>query len=62
MLGKKIRVEPGLYEQMKRVADEKGYASVDEFAQHVLAQAVAETDEAAVESDVEKRLQGLGYL
>ena len=49
MFGKKIRIEPWLYEQLERAASEKGYASVDEFAAHVL-------EKAAEGVDVDKHL------
>ena len=62
MFGRKVRVRKGLYEELRRVAERRGYSSVEELIVHVLEQAAA--DGRAPESDaaVRERLKGLGYL
>ena len=62
MFGKKIKISKILYEKLRTTAEEKGYSSPEEFALHILEQAVADTDEALSEKEVKKYLQGLGYL
>ena len=62
MLGPKIKVDRELYDRLRQVAGEKGYASVDEFVKDVLEKAASPADEAADEELARKQLQGLGYL
>ncbi len=62
MFGHKVKLSDALYEKLKKVAESRGYASVDEFAAHVLEKAAAEADEQVSEEEVRKRLKGLGYV
>lgn len=62
MFGPKIKIDNGLYEKLKEVAKARGYSSAEEFAVHVLEQAVAGSEEDVSEEEVKKRLQGLGYI
>ena len=62
MFEPKIKVSKALYEKLKAAAEDRGYASVEEFASHVLDAAVAGSDEDTSEEEVRKRMQGLGYL
>ena len=62
MFGSKIKIDNGLYEKLKEVAKARGYSSAEEFAVHVLEQAVAGSEEEVSEEEVKKRLQGLGYV
>lgn len=67
MFSPKIPVGDDLYEKLKKCSETAGYATPEEFAQHVLEKEVerilgggdsAETDEEIIK----KRLQGLGYI
>lgn len=62
MFGPKIRLDKGLYEKIKKLADLAGYSSVEEFAIHALEKEVARLDEAGSEEEIRKRLRGLGYI
>jgi hypothetical protein len=62
VFGPKIKLDPALYESLKRAAETASYASVDEFIIHVLEKAAAESEQAASEEAVRNRLKGLGYL
>ena len=59
----KIKVEKSLHERARKFAEAAGYSSVDEFVTHMLEKELAklETGDDSVE-EVEKRLQGLGYI
>lgn len=58
----KIKIDPGLFERAKQVAETAGYSSVDEFIAHCIEQGIEKfkTDEA--ESQVADQLRGLGYI
>ena len=62
-MARKIKLEQELYNKAKRYAETAGYASVDEFISHMLEKEIGkiESGDGSVE-DVEKRLQGLGYI
>jgi hypothetical protein len=58
----KIKIDPGLFERAKQVAEAAGYSSVDEFIAHCIEQGIEKlkTDEA--EGRVSDQLRGLGYI
>ena len=58
----KIKIDPHLYERIKRVAELAGYASPDEFIVHVLEKELSVLEAAGSDEDVTERLRGLGYL
>jgi len=62
-MAKKIKIEQDLFEKAKKYAETAGYSSVDEFIAHMLEKEISkiEAGDGSVE-DVEKRLQGLGYI
>ena len=62
MFTPKLKLDPALYERLKKCAEIAGYASTEEFILHTLEQAAATLEEADSEEEVKKRLQGLGYL
>ena len=65
MFGRRIKLDSGLYEQVRRAAAEAGYASPAEFVRHVLereAARVAKAGPRASDELIERRLRGLGYL
>jgi hypothetical protein len=59
---KKIVVEKDLWERMEKVSAQTGYASVEDFARHVLESSVRHLEEGKDEEEVRKRLEGLGYI
>ncbi|HJN02442.1 MAG: hypothetical protein QF907_08760 [Nitrospinota bacterium] len=64
MFGNKIKLEKGLLERCKQVAEKLGYSSVDEFIAHTLEQELKDKESISDEDEEEisKRLKGLGYL
>jgi len=63
MFGPKIKLDKGLYEQLKECSEVAGYSSLDEFVQHVLEKEVARIQTGADDEEtVKKRLEGLGYI
>lgn len=62
MFDPKIKLSRTLYDRLARLAQIKGYASVDEYIRHILEKAAAEADQDESEDKVRERLKGLGYL
>jgi hypothetical protein len=62
MFAPKIKLDAALYERLRKCGEIAGYSSTDEFISHTLEQAVQSLEEAASEQQVEKQLQGLGYI
>lgn len=64
MFGPKIKISPDLMKRLEECAEIAGYSSAQEFALHVLENAVAEIKMAEGGDDkaVEERLRGLGYI
>ncbi len=60
--GPKIKVDKDTLEKAKKAASAGGYASVDEFIQHVLERELAHFDDAASDEEIKAKLQGLGYI
>ena len=66
MFGNRIKIEDELFEKIKACAAKAGYASPEEFIQHILEKEVERLSggdrEREAEEEVKKRLQGLGYI
>ncbi len=62
MFGPKIKLDAALYERLRACAEAAGYSSTEEFIRHTLEQTVKSLEDAASEKQVEKQLQGLGYI
>lgn len=60
--GEKIKIEKGLYERVKKVAQIAGYSSVDEFITHLIEKELAKIDDTKGDDQVKERLKGLGYI
>lgn len=59
---KKIKIDEGLWDKLRLYAEAAGYTSADEFAVHVLEQAIAAIESADSNEDIQAKLRGLGYL
>jgi predicted transcriptional regulator len=57
-----LKINDDLWARVKHCAERAGYASPEEFAEHVLQQEVVKLEEAEQEEIVVNRLKGLGYL
>lgn len=60
--GKRIRLDPVLFERLSAVAAKAGYASTEEFILHVLERSVSGEEDGQDEQEVKKQLRGLGYI
>ena len=58
----KIKIDSGLYDRVKKVADLAGYASADEFIVHMIEKELAKIETAESDEEVTERRRGLGYL
>lgn len=58
----KVKIDSGLYDRVKKVADIAGYASADEFIVHMIEKELAKLETAETDEEVTERLRGLGYL
>ena len=57
----KVKIEPGLYDRAKRVAEGAGYSSVDEFIAHCVENELKKQQD-ETEGQVADQLRGLGYI
>ena len=57
-----IKVNKELWIKIKRCADAAGYATPQEFVQHVLEKELARLDQAESKEELIEKLKGLGYL
>lgn len=62
MGGKNLKLDEALYERLKKGAEAAGYASVDEFATHLIERQLGPQDDGASDEELKKRLEGLGYI
>lgn len=64
MFGKnvKVKVERGLYDKLRKIADVAGYATTEEFIEHVLEKELLHFEDAASDDDIRDKLKGLGYI
>jgi len=58
----KIKIENGLYDRLKNVADIAGYSSVEEFVTHMIEKELELIEAPDDDKTVEERLRGLGYI
>jgi hypothetical protein len=61
--GSKIKVDKDLLEKIRKYAGIAGYATPEEFVQHVLEREIARFEDGGdSEEEIRKRMQGLGYI
>ncbi|MEM8712552.1 MAG: hypothetical protein AAGG01_16480 [Planctomycetota bacterium] len=58
----KIKIDPDLLTRIKQIAEVAGYASHEEFVQHVLERELAQFEDASSDEDITEKLKGLGYI
>jgi hypothetical protein len=59
---RKIVLDEALWERVVRCARTAGYASPQEFVQHVLEKELAPLDATSSEEELRSKLRGLGYI
>jgi len=61
--GSKLKIDKDLLARAEKVSEAAGYASVEEFVQHVLERELDKLDQGGADEDeIRKRMQGLGYI
>lgn len=60
--GNKIKVDKDLLDRIKKISEVAGYASHEEFVQHVLERELAQFEDASSDEDITEKLRGLGYI
>ena len=58
----KIKIDPNLFDRIKKVAELAGYPSPEEFIVHVIEKELSVLESASSDAEVTERLRGLGYL
>ena len=60
----KIRLDPHLYDRVKKVSERAGYASAEEFILHIIERELSTLESGEDDDDpkVIERLKGLGYI
>jgi metal-responsive CopG/Arc/MetJ family transcriptional regulator len=58
----KVKLDKDLLERIEKVAEVAGYASREEFIQHVLEREVARFEGASSDEEITAKLKGLGYI
>ena len=58
----KVKLDKDLLDRIEKIAEIAGYASRDEFIQHVLEREVAQFEDAGSDEDITAKLKGLGYI
>jgi hypothetical protein len=62
MLGPSIKLNKALWTRVKKCAEAGGYASPEEFVEHVLERELVKLEGSASDAEIARKLQGLGYL
>lgn len=61
--GGRLKIDKDLLEKVRKYAVLAGYATPEEFVQHVLEREIARFEEGGADEDeIRKRMQGLGYI
>ena len=61
--GNKIKLDKDLLEKVRKYSAIAGYATPEEFVQHVLEREISRFEEGGQsEEEIRKRMQGLGYI
>lgn len=61
--GGKIKIDKDLLAKVKKYSSLAGYATPEEFVQHVLEQEIGKFEkDGDTEEEIRKRMQGLGYI
>jgi hypothetical protein len=58
----KVKIERQLFDRLRKVADVAGYATTEEFVEHVLEKEMLHFEDAGSDDDIRERLKGLGYI
>lgn len=59
---RKIKIESGLHDRLKKVTEVAGYSSVEEFVTHMIEKELEKIEAPEDDKAIEERLRGLGYI
>ena len=65
MLGGKnvrVKIDRDLFDRLRKVSDVAGYATTEEFVEHVLEKEMLHFEDAGSDDDIRNKLKGLGYI
>ena len=61
--GNKLKIDKDLLEKVKKYSAIAGYATPEEFVEHVLEREIAKFEDGGEsEEEIRNRMQGLGYI
>lgn len=58
----RVKIKRGLYKRAREFALKAGYASLEEFIEHLLEREISCITESDSENEAKRRLKGLGYI
>ena len=57
-----VKIDKDLYGRVAKVADVAGYATPEEFVQHILEKEMLHFEDTKNDADIRAKLKGLGYI
>lgn len=57
-----VKIDKDLFARLTKVADVAGYATVEEFVQHILEKEMLHFEGSKSDDDIRAKLKGLGYI
>ena len=57
-----VQIDRDLHARIVKVADVAGYATTEEFVQHVLEKEMLHFEDSKSDEDIRNKLKGLGYI
>ena len=58
----KVKIDDALFQRVKKMAEEAGYSSPEEFIVHVIEKELSILESIDTNEDLTDRLNGLGYI
>ena len=57
-----VKIDKDLHARISKVADVAGYATTEEFVQHILEKEMLHFEDTKNDTDIRAKLKGLGYI
>ncbi len=57
-----VKIDKDLHARIAKVADVAGYATTEEFVQHILEKEMLHFEDTKNDTDIRAKLKGLGYI
>ena len=58
----RVKIDKDLHARISKVADVAGYATTEEFVQHILEKEMLHFEDSKNDADIRAKLKGLGYI